>query len=508
MLRANLFRLDHPMSSASRIPFAVALFVGATACHAPSVQTAAPPATLMTVTPAHVRGILSALADDSMEGRGTGTVGSMRAAKFIAQQMQAAGLQPAGDSGYFQHVPMVHRRFDAESEITTGNSTLHALTDFVASTPRGALPRSIDGVSVIYGGVAGDTLHPLSPDMVRGKLVILTQPASAGQGRSRGRGGFGGDPALAQAAGVATVVGNTLPAFLLRSATAQPGAILVKDPNATPAPGPQMLSITTGAAQALLGAPLSDATPGMAGGTVRGGARFTDTPALGGNVVGIIPGVDPALKDDVVLVDAHYDHLGIRTPATPGGDSIYNGADDDGSGTTAVLEIARVIKAGPPPRRTLVFITTTGEEVGLLGTNWYIAHPVRPLAAMTANLEIEMIGRPDSLAGGSGRAWLTGYDRSTMGQMFAAAGLPIVPDKRPDQHFFERSDNIAFARMGIPAHTLSTFNLHDDYHQPGDEVSKVDFVHMAGVINAGVNAVELLANGPAPRWNPGGRPTR
>jgi hypothetical protein len=91
--------------------------------------------------------------------------------------------------------------------------------------------------------------------------------------------------------------------------------------------------------------------------------------------------------------------------------------------------------------------------------------------------------------------------------MFAAAGLPIVPDKRPDQHFFERSDNIAFARMGIPAHTMSTFNLHHDYHQLTDEVSKVDFAHMAGVINAGVGAVSLLANGQAPKWNPGGQPT-
>jgi Zn-dependent M28 family amino/carboxypeptidase len=227
---------------------------------------------------------------------------------------------------------------------------------------------------------------------------------------------------------------------------------------------------------------------------------------LGGNVVGIIPGADPALRDDVVLVDAHYDHLGVRTPATPGADSIYNGADDDGSGTTAVLEIARVINAGPPPKRTLVFVATTGEEVGLLGTNWYVAHPVRPLSAMVANLEIEMIGRPDSLAGGPGRAWLTGFDRSTMGRMFEDAGLPIVPDRRPAQHFFERSDNIAFAHMGIPAHTLSTFNLHDDYHRPSDEISKIDFDHMAGVINAAVRAVELLANGPRPHWNPNGRP--
>jgi hypothetical protein len=133
-------------------------------------------------------------------------------------------------------------------------------------------------------------------------------------------------------------------------------------------------------------------------------------------------------------------------------------------------------------------------------------HPVVPNKALVANLEIEMIGRPDSLSGGKGRGWLTGFERSTMGESFAAAGLPIGPDKRPGQSFFARSDNIAFARMGIPAHTLSSFNLHDDYHQVTDEVRAVDFEHMAALIDAATKAVELLANGPTIVWKPGGKP--
>ena len=492
-----------PLPRPRRARFGAALALAALcAVPAPSRAQAAP---LVTVTPAHVRGILSALADDSMEGRGTGMPGSMRAARFIAQQMRDAGLVPAGDSGYFQHVPMVHRMFDSASSISVDGTRLQALRDFVASPGRGGLPRAIDGVQVIYGGVAGDTTNPLTADQVRGKLVVLS-PAEH-QERGRRRGGLAGMAALAQAAGIATIAGAELPDAVVRGATARPGAILVLDPNAPPASGgPLSLTITNRAADVLLGTPVAQATKGLAGPTVHGDARFMDTPAPGGNVVGILPGRDPALSSEVVLIDAHYDHLGMRTPATPGADSIYNGADDDGSGTTAVLEIARVMKAGPAPKRTVVFVATTGEEVGLLGTNWYIAHPVRPLAAMVANLEIEMIGRPDSLAGGPGRAWLTGFERSTMGQEFAAAGLPIVPDRRPEQQFFQRSDNIAFARMGIPAHTLSTFNLHDDYHQVSDEVSKVDFDHMAGVINAAVKAVELLANGPKPHWNAGGKP--
>lgn len=225
---------------------------------------------------------------------------------------------------------------------------------------------------------------------------------------------------------------------------------------------------------------------------------------VGYNVLGIIPGSDPALRDEVVLVDAHYDHLGVGIAVD--GDSIYNGADDDASGVVASLLIGRALAAGPKPKRTVIIAAMTGEETGLLGTRWYIDHPARPLAKMAANLEIEMIGRPDSLAGGFGKAWLTGYERSTMGDALKTQGVPIVADRRLDQHFFERSDNIAFARMGIVAHTLSSYNMHTDYHTPQDDTSRVDYEHMARVIDAGIRAARILADGPAPAWHPGGRP--
>jgi Zn-dependent M28 family amino/carboxypeptidase len=222
------------------------------------------------------------------------------------------------------------------------------------------------------------------------------------------------------------------------------------------------------------------------------------------NVIGLLKGSDPKLAVEVVVVDAHYDHLGIGAPVA--GDSIYNGADDDASGTVSVLSVARALASGPHPKRSILFVLTTGEEEGLLGTNWLLAHFPLPLDSVVANLETEMIGRPDSLAGGRGKAWLTGYDRSTMGAMLARAHIAIVGDPRPAQHFFERSDNIAFAERGIPAHTLSSFNLHADYHQPSDDLSRIDFAHMTAVINSAVRAVQLLANGPLPVWNPGGRP--
>lgn len=242
------------------------------------------------------------------------------------------------------------------------------------------------------------------------------------------------------------------------------------------------------------------ALPGFAIPAELEGARL-DTAT---NVIGFIRGADPALRDEVILVTAHFDHVGVGRAVN--GDSIYNGADDDASGTAAMLEIARRLASGPAPRRTVVFAAMTGEEVGLIGTRWYINNPPFPLERTVANLNLEMLARPDSVAGGPGRAWLTGYERSTMADIFQAAGVPVIADPRPEQNFFERSDNIAFARLGIVAHTLSSFGLHRDYHQPSDELATVDPAHFAAVVAAAVQATRALADGETPVWKPGGRP--
>ena len=117
-----------------------------------------------------------------------------------------------------------------------------------------------------------------------------------------------------------------------------------------------------------------------------------------------------------------------------------------------------------------------------------------------------MIGRPDSVAGGPGKAWLTGFERSTMGSTLVAAGLPVIADPRPSQSFFTRSDNIVFARLGIVAHTLSSFGLHAEYHTVNDEVELVDFAHMTEMVNLVARAVRVIADGPRLQWNPGGKP--
>ncbi len=196
---------------------------------------------------------------------------------------------------------------------------------------------------------------------------------------------------------------------------------------------------------------------------------------------------------------AHYDHVGIGRPVD--GDSIYNGADDDASGTAALIWIAETLAAADtPPARSIVFAAVTGEEMGLLGTRWYITDPPVPLDQTVANLNIEMIARPDP-AVGPGRAWLTGFERTTMGEILVAAGLPdrsrSAPRSRTTTSAATTSRSPA---MGIPAHTLSSYGGHAEYHTPDDESELADPDHMAAVADVAVRAVVELANGEAPTW--------
>jgi hypothetical protein len=226
------------------------------------------------------------------------------------------------------------------------------------------------------------------------------------------------------------------------------------------------------------------------------------------NAIAILRGSDPA--DEVVLLTAHLDHLGIG-PANAAGDTIYNGADDDASGTTAVLTLARVLAAGPRPRRTIVFALFGSEEIGGFGNAGFLQHPPVPLASIVANLEFEMIGRRDPAvaagAFGPDALWLAGFDRSNLGAELAKHGAHLVPDPHPAENFFQRSDNIALARQGIIAHTVSSFGLHKDYHQPSDSLATIDFNHLTGAISSILDPIRWLANTTwRPAWNPGGKP--
>jgi len=188
------------------------------------------------------------------------------------------------------------------------------------------------------------------------------------------------------------------------------------------------------------------------------------------------------------------------------GDSIYNGADDDASGTTAVLELARVLGSGPKPRHTVILAFFGSEEAGGLGSMWFLAHPPVPLSEIATNLEFEMIGRRDPKYPGD-TLWLTGWDRTNLGPALAAHGARLAADSRPEQHFFMRSDNYLLAKKGVVAQTISSFGLHADYHQPSDDLAHIDFKHMTAAISSLMGPVEWLVNSSfRPEWRPGGKP--
>ena len=227
------------------------------------------------------------------------------------------------------------------------------------------------------------------------------------------------------------------------------------------------------------------------------------------NVIGILHGrgqksKDSKLKDQVILLTAHMDHLGKGKAVN--GDDIYNGADDDASGCVAVLQLARTLARGKVPRRTVLFVFFGSEETGGQGNQYFLEHPPVPLTNIAANLEFEMIGRPDPEVK-SDELWLTGFDRSNLGPVLAKHGARLVADPRPKQNFFQRSDNYALAKKGIVAHTVSSFGLHADYHRPSDDIAHLDFTHMEQAIHSMLGPVKWLANSSfKPDWVEGKKP--
>ncbi|MBI2403331.1 MAG: M20/M25/M40 family metallo-hydrolase [Gemmatimonadetes bacterium] len=216
------------------------------------------------------------------------------------------------------------------------------------------------------------------------------------------------------------------------------------------------------------------------------------------NVVGMIPG---RRENEIVLFSAHYDHVGVGEPVN--GDSIFNGANDDASGTTAVSELARYFKAKGRPERTLVFAAFTAEEAGGLGSR-YFSQRLNP-DHIVAMFNIEMIGKPS--AQGPNHAWITGFERSSVGKILqdAVAGTEFAfdPDPYPQENLFFRSDNAALARLGVPAHSISTTPIDVDryYHQVSDEFCTLDLDHLT-------NTIRAIAGGAAPIIAGDATPTR
>lgn len=226
---------------------------------------------------------------------------------------------------------------------------------------------------------------------------------------------------------------------------------------------------------------------------------FAEEKTVTTNAIGFLPGTDPDAP--LLLLTAHLDHLGIEPDGT-----VMHGANDDAAGTSAVLELARVLAAGRPMRRGILFVAYGSEEIGEFGSTWFAAHPPVPLARIAANLEFEMVGAQDPRLA-RGALMMTGSERSTMFGVLKAHGALVAADPYPDQHFFERSDNYALALAGVVAHTLAGWSVPPSYHQPTDTIENLDFGYMTRAIGSLVAPIRSLANGKdAPRWMPNGRP--
>jgi Zn-dependent M28 family amino/carboxypeptidase len=252
-----------------------------------------------------------------------------------------------------------------------------------------------------------------------------------------------------------------------------------------------------------------DALAAMPAGTkveFGGPTQVTDTGATW-NAVGMLRGSDKNASQEAIFLSAHLDHLGV-SPEGTSGDTIFNGADDDASGCVTVLELARALAAGPRPKRTIYFVCFGSEERGGLGAQYFAGHAPVPLEKTIADLNFEMLGRPDEKVPPA-TLWFTGFERSNLGPELARRGARLVADPHPEQNFFQRSDNYTLALRGVVAHTVSSFNLHKDYHRPSDEASKIDFPFMTQSISSMIEPVRWLANSSfRPAWEPGKAPTR
>jgi len=484
-------------------------------------------------------------ADDSLLGREVGTDAHLKATAYLEREVRRLGLKPAGDSGgYFQNIPVVIRALDRSSTLTTALSTFRAGIDFIAESD--GRQHQLTDVPVVYVGAILDTTTVLPPEQTRGKLLVFLPPGPGTDAQAiESTAGFQRWYQMyTSGAGRVIVAGPQLPPPMVEAAFTPSGLALANND------GPIEILVTTRVVEAMLGAPLARAVKGAIGRTVTTNIRFTEDRRPGRNVVAILPGSDPKLAGEYVAIGAHNDHIGLadtivdhdslkvfnlraRPQGADGGetrtlsadewkalraaidslhklhggpraDSIFNGADDDGSGSVSVLEIAEAFATGPvKPKRSILFIWHAGEEKGLWGSEYFTDHPTVPRDSIVAELNMDMVGRgqPADVTGTTKSGELihgsTNYlqvigsrrlstelgdlvesvnKENTLGITFDYA---LDADGHP-QNIYCRSDHAEYARYGIPIAFFTTGG-HADYHQVTDEPQYIQYRHMATV---------------------------
>jgi hypothetical protein len=463
---------------------------------------------------------LSLLASDEYEGRETGKKGAWMAAEYIKNHFKSVGLKAPVNGSYFQPVDM--SGYKLSQVVTINGQPLEALKDFyVMPQMVGTQGASINTNSILFAGygVNKPGYNDFEGLSLAGKVVMIIKSgdpiekadATKATARSQSAALNGKIRFLIEnkVAGIVVIdpVVDNLPENLKGYLRSEQLVLKTKENLDRMNNGSEVAVVmigTNAANQILAGAKTSltaiekkiadsrkPASQEISA-VLTANVKKEESPVKADNVLGFLEGSDPKLKHEVLVITGHYDHIGIDSAAV-GTDKINNGADDDGSGTTGVLMIAEAFakakKAGKGPKRSILFMTVVGEEKGLLGSEWYSEHPVFPLANTITNLNIDMIGRGDKdHASDNNFVYIIGSDMLSsdldrIGKKANKDYVNITLDERYNNRtdpnrFYYRSDHYNFAKHGIPV--IFYFNgVHDDYHQPGDEISKIDFPMLA-----------------------------
>jgi len=514
----------------------------------------APQPTTANITASDLMTRLYIFADDSMMGREAGTLGNVKGTDYIAAEVKRLGLVPAGENGgYFQTIPLKTRVVDSTSTLSAAGSALAFGSEWAVS---GGTPLTLSNAPVVYGGTIGDSASMISRDSVAGKVVVYSFSTLPSSPRIlRGAARF-----APNAAAIVLISPDMFLNFMRRPST------FVDDPSNPPRTATPLVLVTAAGAAKLFDVPVAGLATGVAGKPLSADVRFTVTPVPfpARNVVAILPGSDKTLKGEYVAIGAHNDHVGMNSRPVntdslrifnhivrPGGaedagkqatpaqqasfdssfaawkaanptaitrlDSISNGADDDGSGSVAVLEVAQKLASlKTKPKRSVLFVWHVGEEKGLLGSAWFTDHPTVPRDSIVAQLNMDMVGRGaasdvvgqtkdgEVLHGGPNYLQLVGSRR-----LSTELGDLIEQVNTQDHHGFTfdyamdanghpmniycRSDHYEYARYGIPI-TFFTTGGHSDYHQVTDEPEYIDYQHMARVANLVEDVAVHVAN--------------
>jgi len=466
-----------------------------------------------TITAADVERRLWIVANDSMGGRDTPSDGLNKTAQYVADEFRRFGLKPGGENGtYFQRYAIERKKFEvAGSQIMLMGAGAHMMGDFAkdAMFVFGNVPAAtVEGDVVVMGmGIAPDQVDAAA---VRGKVVLVVADYTKPQPQT-------GNRLLralaASAAAVIRVSNRDSTQFATMQARAASNARVTVGGGAVSAP---VVEVRDGFL-AGMGVDLAAVRAGNGALQPVAGLRATLTlketvleSTTAPNTIGILEGSDPTLKSEYMIFSAHMDHIGTAGKGSGqcqaiGADSICNGADDDGSGTVGVLEVAEAFsRRGVRPKRSIIFMTVSGEEKGLWGSAYWAEHPTVPIQNVIADFNVDMVGRnwEDTVVA-------IGRQHSNLGQVLDATAaahpeLRMVPidDRWPQENFYGRSDHFNFARKGVPVLFFFT-GVHEDYHKAGDEVQKIGFGKEARILQLlFYTSYAVAQNAERPKWNP------